>query len=133
MAASEAIPEAQALRFRRSRLNRRLARRQAVHRQPSVHSAEGQTVRSLSFVRRRIFPSQAVKAAEQDERQIGDGPDQAGVVVGRGVDRVVRGGVRGGAAGGAGLGQVGPPGCVKVLPYSSLAGHAVAAFLRNRQ
>ena len=64
----------------------------------------------------------AVEAAEQDERQdyaavlgllvvaaqqIGDGPDEAGMIVGRGV---VCGAVRGGAAGGAGLGQVGPPG-----------------------
>ena len=68
----------------------------------------------------------AVEPAEQDERQddtpvlgplvvaaqqIGDGPDEARVVVGRGVDR-------GGVRGGAGLGQVVPPGCVTVLPYS---------------
>lgn len=66
----------------------------------------------------------AVEAAEQDERQddsavlgllvvaaqeIGDGPDQAGGVVGSGV-------VRGGAAGGAGLGQVGPRGAWRCSP-----------------
>jgi hypothetical protein len=46
-------PVVPALRFRRSRLNRRLARRQSVHRQPSANSAEGQVVRSPSVVRRR--------------------------------------------------------------------------------
>ena len=40
---------------------------------------------------------------------------------------------RGVVCGGAGLGQVGPPECVAVVPYSSLAGYAVAGFLRNRQ
>ena len=70
----------------------------------------------------------AVETAQQDQwqddaavlgllvvaaQQIGDGPDEAGVVVGRGVVR-----------GGAGLGQVVPPECVAVLPYSSDAGQA---------
>ena len=72
----------------------------------------------------------AVEAAQQDEgqddsavlgllvvaaQQIGDGPDQTGVIGGRGGGRVVCDGDRGGAS----LGLLDPPGCVAVLPYSS--------------
>jgi len=53
--ASQAIPEFPALRIRPFANDRRLARRQAVHRQPSDLSAEGQPVRAPSL--RRPFSS----------------------------------------------------------------------------